>query len=512
MTTHRPEARPRDTRRWWILGFALLAVTVTVIDNTVLTVSIPQIMRDLDTNVAGVQWIFTGYALSFASLLVIGGRLGDIYGPQRMVIIGIALFGIGSLLASVATSMPQMLVGEAVIEGVGAALLAPNSLSVLARRFVDGRERAFVFAAWASVIGAAAVTGPLVGGYLTTYHSWRWSFRVNVIIAPVVIVGLLVAGGSERERGARQQLDVRGALLIASGMFLLVFGLTQGNTYGWWRPAGAFTIGGGRAWPEGMPISPVPFVFLAGGALLVMFVVAELARERAGQHPLFELSQFRHRTFRYTNISTFFLAFAQLSVSFVIALHLQQSRHLSPMENGLWVLPSGVALLAGAPVGGLLSRRLGPTNTMRLGALVNLSGLLGLTFLLSSEAEYGFVLPSLVLYGVGAGFVSSQMNRILLHDIAPEHTGAASGVHTSARQAATALGVATAGAIFAAIARTRGVDDALRPAMLTGAAAVALSAAVLWKLPQIDRHEEVQEEDTADLYVLLEPVNTRVEA
>ena len=120
MTAHRPEARPRDPRRWWTLGFALLAVTVTVIDNTVLTVSIPQIMRDLDTNVAGVQWIFTGYALAFASLLVIGGRLGDIYGPQRMVIVGSALFGFGSLLASVATSMPQMLLGEAVIEGVGA--------------------------------------------------------------------------------------------------------------------------------------------------------------------------------------------------------------------------------------------------------------------------------------------------------------------------------------------------------------------------------------------------------
>jgi predicted MFS family arabinose efflux permease len=362
------------------------------------------------------------------------------------------------------------------------------------------------------VIGAAAVAGPLLGGYLTTYHSWRWSFRINVVIAPVVIVGLLLAGASENERGTRQQLDVRGALLIASGMFFVVFGLTQGNSYGWWHPIGPFSIAGTRVWPEAIPVSPVPFAFLLGGALLVLFVTAEVTLERAGAHPLFELGQFRHRTFRYCNISTFFMAFAQLGIAVCIALYLQQSRHLSPMENGLWVMPSGAALLAGAPVGGLLSRRIGPTNTMRLGALVNLGGLLALTFLLSGGASYPYLLPCFVVYGVGGGFVSSQMNRILLHDIAPEHIGAASGVQTTARQAATALGVATSGAIFGAVARNDGLAAALRPAMLTGAIAVAASVAVMWKLPQIDNDDAGSDEDPADLYLLVEPVNARVEA
>jgi MFS family permease len=512
MTSGAANDTSNDARRWWTLGFSLLAVTVTVIDNTVLTVSIPQIMRDLDTDVTGVQWIFTGYALTFAALLVIGGRLGDIYGPRRIVILGSALFGLGSLLASMSTSMPQMLLGEAVIEGCGAALLAPNSLSVLSHRFSDSRERAVAFAAWASVIGAAAVVGPLLGGYLTTYHSWRWSFRINVVIAPIVIVGLLLAGGRETERGTRQPLDVRGALLIASGMFLVVFGLTQGNSYGWWQPIDAFTVGGTSVWPESLPISPIPFAFLFGGVLLTCFVLAELTRERGGLHPLFELSQFRHRTFRYANISTFFLSFAQLSLAICIALYLQQSRHLSPMENGLWVMPSGAALLAGAPVGGLLSRRMGPTNTLRLGSLVNLAGLLGLTFFLPGGYSYPYVFPWFVVYGVGGGFVSSQMNRILLHDIAPEHTGAAGGVHTTARQGATALGVAMAGAIFAAVARTKGLDGALRLAMLTGVAAVVISTWVMWKLPQIERDEETSDEDPADLFVLVEPVNARLEA
>jgi EmrB/QacA subfamily drug resistance transporter len=501
-----------DPRRWVALGFALLSVTVTVIDNTVLTVSIPQIMRDLDTDIAGVQWVFTGYALTFASLLVIGGRLGDLYGARRVLLTGMAMFGAGSFVASVSTSMPQMILGEAIIEGAGAALLVPNTLSVVARRFPDGRERAMAFAAWASMIGAAAVTGPLLGGYLTTYHSWRWSFRVNVIIAPLAIVGLLLTTPRDErvERGAR--LDLRGAALVASGMFLLVFGLTQGNGYGWGRPIGDFTIGGAQAWPDGAWLSPVPFAFVAGAALLALFVWTELALERGDGHPLFELSQFRHRTFRYANLATFFLAFAQLSTAVCIALYLQDGKHLSPMRTGLWVLPMGASILVGAPFGGWLSRRVGATNTTRLGAVLNVGGMLAVLVLLPRDISYWGVFPAFVLYGFSGGVVSSQMNNLMLHDISPEHTGAASGVNTTARQAATALGVAATGAIFAAVSTEQGVEAALRPALLIGVVALSASAAVMWKLPQIDPRASEPHQEPADLYVLLEPVNARIES
>jgi MFS family permease len=487
MEVARPTGERGAARRWWTLGFALLAVTVTVIDNTVLTVSIPRIMRDLHSNVAGVQWVFTGYALVFASLLVVGGRLGDMYGARRLVIIGSALFGAGSLVASVATSMPVLIVGEAVIEGTGAALLAPNTLAVIARTF-EGRQRAVAYAAWATVLGAASSLGPVLGGYLTSDYSWRWSFRINLVIAPVVMVGMAIAANRDHSE-AREQLDIRGAALVASGTFLIVFGLTQGNSYGWWTPTGGFSVVGHRVWPAGAPISPVPGVFVAGLVLVALFVRAEVELESRGGQPLFEFSRFRLRTFRLTNVATFFLAFAQLGTSLCIALYLQESRHLSPLHNGLWVFPLGLSMLVGAPVGGWVSRSLGATNTLRLGSLINITGLTGEAFLLPSHAGYWAVLPCFIVYGVGAGFVSSQLNRILLHDVAPEKTGAASGVNSTARQTAAAMGVATMGAVFAAVANSRGVGAALRPSLLTAVASLVVSTIAMWRLPQVDRDE-----------------------
>jgi predicted MFS family arabinose efflux permease len=425
--------------------------------------------------------------------------------------VGITLFGVGSLIASAADSMPQMILGEAIIEGAGAALLVPSVMSMLARTF-SGRERAFAFAAFATALGAAATVGPVLGGYLTTYHSWRWCFRVNVIIFPIVVVGLLLSSRGTKAPGSRQRLDVWGATLIGVGMFLLVFGLTQGNSYGWWGPRGDFTVGGARMWPSGAPVSVVPFTFLAGVLLLVTFVRMERSLERRDAHPLFALSQFRHRTFRYMNIATFCLAFAQLSSAVCIALYLQGSRDLTPMRNGLWVLPTGAAILLGAPCGGWIAKRLGSTNTLRLGMIVNVVGLLGEAILLTSDASYWTVLPTFLVYGFSGGIVSSQMTQVMLHDIAPEHTGAASGVNTTARQAAAALGVAATGAIFAAVTNDRGIDAALRPALLTAAVALALAAAAMWKLPQVGRDTAASVEDAAALQTAVEPVSTRIEA
>src|SRR4051794_3335046 len=168
-----------DPRRWFTLAIIITAVLIVVLDNTVLNVAIPTILRDFHTTLPALEWVVTGYALTFATLLIIGGRLADLYGSRRVFVIGTALFGIGSLLASVATSVPMLIVGEAIIEGIGASLMLPATLGILSRTF-RGRERAAAFAAWGAVAGAAIAFGPILGGYLTTYHSWRWAFRINV--------------------------------------------------------------------------------------------------------------------------------------------------------------------------------------------------------------------------------------------------------------------------------------------------------------------------------------------
>jgi hypothetical protein len=306
-------------------------------------------------------------------------------------------------------------------------------------------------------------------------------------------------------------LDIRGACLIASGTFLVVFGLSQGGTYGWWKPTSALTVAGHEVWPTSAPISVIPCAFVLGAVLLYAFVRAEVSLERQRRHPLFEFSQFRFRTFRYANVATLTMAFAQLGVSICIALYLQESEHLTPIENGLWVLPVGGAILFGAPFGGWLSRYLQPTNTLRLGASLNAFGLLGEAILLSKNVPYVAVFPAFALYGFSSGIVQSQMNQVLLHDITPERTGAAGGINTTARQMATALGVATMGTIFAAVAANHGLHSALLPSLLVGVFALVVTAVVMWRIPQISLEHTPLEEEIVDGYAFVDPIDPRME-
>jgi predicted MFS family arabinose efflux permease len=260
-----------------------------------------------------------------------------------------------------------------------------------------------------------------------------------------------------------------------------------------------------------MPISVVPVSFLVGAALLVVFCRTELALERRNANPLFEFSQFRLRTFRLANMATFAMAFAQLGVSIALVLFLQESRHLSPMENGLWFLPSGLATLIGAPFGGWLSRRAGAVVTMRIGSVVNAVGVLLMAWALSSDASYWYVLPAFVVYGFSAGLVASQINRVLLHDIVPAASGAASGINSTARQMATALGVATIGMIFATISKDRGVHAALWPAMGVASVALFASAAVIWRMPRIDSEDHILDEARSEDIVRADALQATLE-
>src|SRR5438270_8194603 len=193
--------------QWVVLAVTIVAAFIVVLDNTVLNVAIPTSLRDLHTTLPSLEWVITGYALTFATLLIIGGRLGDVYGHRRVFIVGAALFGIGSLLASASTSVGELILGEAIIEGIGASLMLPATLAVLSSTF-KGRQRAAAFAAWGATAGVAAAAGPVVGGFRTTNYSWRWSFRINVIVAPIAIVGALVFMRRQPPPGRRIRIDV----------------------------------------------------------------------------------------------------------------------------------------------------------------------------------------------------------------------------------------------------------------------------------------------------------------
>jgi EmrB/QacA subfamily drug resistance transporter len=479
-----------DPRRWLTLALALLAITIAVIDTTVLNVSIPTMRREFGSSLSSIEWVVTGYSLVFASLLVIGGRLGDLFGARRMVMIGAAIFGVGSFIASESESVAMLIIGEAVIEGMGAALLTPNTLSLIANTFT-GKARTTAFAAWATAVSAGVILGPALGGYLTSEHSWRWAFRINLLIAPVVVLGMLLIAQPDRRPGRRPRLDLGGAVLIAAGTFLVIFGISQGSTYGYLRPLGEFAVLGTRLVPAGAPVSIVPLAFLAGGLAIYAFVRVERRKEASEGDPLFRMSEFRSRTFTVATVASSFTAFSQLAMSYCVPLFLQGSRDLSPLQNGIWMLPVGTASVVGAPVGGWLVRRgVDPTRALLIGLYVSASGLVLEAIYLTSDAVYWHVLPAFILYGFGSGLVMSQLNRVMLHEVSPDEMGAVGGMSATIRQASAASGVAVTGAIFAGVTRTHGIDAALRPAVLTAATAVVIAAVLASRLRPIGNGED----------------------
>ena len=281
-----PVAAP-DPRRWVTLAVVVVAALIVVLDNSVLTVAIPTILRDFDTTLPAVEWVITGYSLTFASLLIIGGRLGDVYGHRRIFVIGAALFCAGSLLAALSWNVPSLIVGEALIEGIGASLMLPATLSILSTTF-QGRERATAFGAWGATVGVGLALGPVVGGILTTNFTWRWAFGINVIVAPLAIAGALAFIARDRPAAKRISIDVPGACLVAVGLFLFVFALSEGARYGWFRPLETFTIAGTEVWRRDRAVSFIPVVMVIAVVILFSFYKLERWKERHDRSPLFE--------------------------------------------------------------------------------------------------------------------------------------------------------------------------------------------------------------------------------
>ncbi len=463
-----------DPRRWLALIIAVVAAFIVVLDNTVLNVSIPTIIRDLNTTLPSVEWVITGYALTFASLLIIGGRLGDVYGHRRIFIIGAGLFAAGSLLASISTSVGVLILGEAIIEGIGASLMLPTTLAILSGTF-KGRERATAFAAWGATAGVAAAFGPVVGGFLTTNYSWRWSFRINVVVAPLAILGAVFFFTQEPRPEKKVRIDIPGAILIATGMFLLVFVFSEGPVYGWWHPIKDFTAAGWVAWPESHPVSMIPLLFVLSVILLTWFTLLEKAKSRAHRDPLIEFAHFRLKTYRYGLITAVVVAMGQLGLSFVLPIFLQDAKHLSAATNGLWMLPSGVFVIIGSQVGGLLTRRIGTTAVVRTGLVLYALGILLIYRVIGLEITAWTLMPGLACYGVGIGFAIAQLTNVVLSEVPMESTGVASGANSTGRQVGSALGVSVIGSILTVTTATVAISRIRASSMLASAKAQAIS-------------------------------------
>jgi EmrB/QacA subfamily drug resistance transporter len=464
--------------RWLGLAMLSLGVSMIIVDATIVNVSIPAIISDLELQATQAEWVNTSYALVFAALLITLGRLGDQRGRRGMYLVGLVVFLIASVIAGASTS-GTMLIGARLLQGVGGAMILPATQSILNTNF-RGRDRAIAFGIWGAVIGGMAALGPLLGGWLTTNLSWRWSFFINIPVGIIAILGTLRYIRESRDEHARAGFDLPGFLLITFGLGAFIFGLIEGNTYGWWTPKQPFEVLG-WTWPL-ENISIIPFAIGFGILALGLFAWVELRRERAGKFFVFDFDLWRFPAFRYGNLAGTIVSLGEFGLLFVLPLFLQAALGLSAFETGLIFLSLAVGAFFAAPVAASLARRYGPRRTVSLGMALEAVGILATTLLLSTTVTGLQLVIPLFVYGVGVGLATAQLTSVTLSDIPMQKSGLASGANSTMRQVGSALGIAILGTILIVSlgngVRTKLADvPGLPPAAVEGLASAMESSA-----------------------------------
>lgn len=432
-------------RKWSMLVVLSLALAIIILDTTILNVALSAIIQDLKTDIQSLQWVITAYSLTLAALTITGGRLGDIFGRKKMFICGAILFGVGSFLASISDGVPMLIIGESLIEGMGAALMMPATASLLVANFA-GRERAIAFGVWGGIAGASAALGPILGGYFATNYSWRWGFRINLIVIALLLIGSLLIPESSDKKD-RPKLDLAGVFLSSLGMLSLVFGIIEASRYGWWHVKETFTFSKWTVVPP-FELSVVPFFILIGLVILAIFIAWELIRENAGRTPLVSMRLFKNRQFSVGVLTVGVLSLGQTGLIFALPVFLQAVRGLNALQTGVALLPMSLGLLIVSPLSAVLGKKISPKFLIALGLLLNVAAYIVLYYSLGINATRTDLIPGLALFGIGMGLVMSQINNLTLSAVPVEQAGEASGINNTLRQVGSTLGSAIIGTIL----------------------------------------------------------------
>jgi EmrB/QacA subfamily drug resistance transporter len=430
--------------RWLGLAMLSLGVSMIIVDATIVNVAVPSIIKDLNLDSTQAEWINTIYALVFASLLITLGRIGDLVGRRKLYLIGLVVFGFASVLAGLSQS-GEMLILARVLQGVGGAMILPATQSILNTNF-RGRDRAIAFGIWGATIGGMAAVGPLLGGWLTTYLSWRWAFFINIPVALIAIFGTLRYIGESKDENAKSGLDPVGFVLITGGLSLFIFGLIEGRSYGWWTPTKPFEIFG-WTWPL-ESVSIIPFCLVGGLLALALFLVVEQRRSRAGKFFLFDVGLWLFPAFRYGNLAGTIVSLGEFGLLFALPLFLQGVIGYSAFETGLVFLALAVGSFFAAPVSARLAQKYGPRRAVTLGMFLEAVGIISTSLLISTTVTGIQLAIPLFVYGVGVGLATAQLTSIVLSDIPPERSGLASGANSTMRQVGSALGIAILGTVL----------------------------------------------------------------
>ena len=429
-------------RRWVGLVFISVAVSLIIVDSTIVNVAVPSIVEDLGISSTEVQWVQEAYTLVFASLLLLFGSLADRFGRKRLMLVGVVVFAGSSVLAALAPT-GELLILARLVQGVGGAMILPTTLSVINATF-RGRERGIAFAVWGSTIGGMAAVGPLLGGWLTTDFSWRWAFGINIPLGIAVFIGIAVAVAESKEARAKG-IDVVGAVLSVLLFGGLVFGLIEGRTYGWWTSVEPFTIGG-FTWP--WTISPVPVAFAISALALVGFLSWGISRGRRGRPSLLEFSLFRIRSFSNGNIAALVIALGEFGLILSLPLWLQFVLGFDALQTGLVLLALAVGSFVASGIAGATSGRVDPIVIVRFGIAAEIVGVVAVALVIAPDAVWGWLLPALFVYGIGVGLATAQLTGVILQDVPVDLSGQGSGTQSTSRQVGSALGIAILGTVL----------------------------------------------------------------
>ena len=418
----------RQHNPWFVLFTVCLGFFMILLDTTIVNIAIPDITRRLDASLDDILWILNAYIMVYAVLLITAGRLGDLHGPKRLFLIGLACFTLASVACGLAQNPGQLIVFR-VVQGIGGALLTPQTLSVLTMIFPP-QKRGAAFGIWGAVAGVATVAGPTIGGWLVTTFDWRWIFFVNL---PIGIAALILATFvmPDLRLNRQHRLDPTGTVLVSIGLFLVTYGLIEGQPHDWGKVLGPITI---------------PMVLAAGVVVLGLFGWQQYAQR--DKEPLVPVAIFRDRNFSLMNGVAGALGFGMVGLFLPIVIYLQSVLGLSALQAGLTVAPMSLVSLCIAPFAGRLSDRLGGKYPLLTGLTLFAIGM----GVLIASAHVGssrlHLLPGLLVAGCGLGLTFAPLQTVAMREIQPAMAGAASGLINTARQLGAVLGSSAVGALL----------------------------------------------------------------
>jgi EmrB/QacA subfamily drug resistance transporter len=443
-------------RRWWILAVLGVAQLMVILDGTIVNIALPTAQHDLHFSNADRQWIVTAYSLAFGSLLLLGGRIGDMVGRKRALITGLIGFALASAVGGASVNFTMLVIARTV-QGAFGALLAPSVLALLTSTFSSPDERGKAFGIYGAIAGAGGALGLLLGGILTSYASWRWTLFVNLLFAVVATIGALLWLQRDDEV-ASDPLDLPGLVLVAGGLFCLVFGFSHAETTSWHNPV---TIG----------------VLVSGVILLSVFAVVETKTA----HPLLPPRVVLSRTRGGSLLVMLFAAVGSFGVFLFLTYYLQGTLKYSPIKTGIAFLPLIVALAAVAQVSNrLLLPRFGPRPIVPIGLLVSASGMFGLHSVGLHTSYASHVLPYLLVLGIGFGLSVSPSFSAGTLGLAPEDAGVGSATLNTAQQVGGSIGASLLNTLAASAATSYLVGKVVTPSNVEAALLHSYTTAFLW--------------------------------